>query len=76
MTTIPKPQLAREIAAAARLPLIMEVHGPRRWAVDLAGPRIRHYTGVRSSACLACSAGAYRRTIRPDDSGRIEATHL
>jgi adenylosuccinate synthase len=35
--TIPGARLAREIAAAAGLPLIMEAHGPQRSAVDLAG---------------------------------------
>jgi adenylosuccinate synthase len=37
-TTIPKPRIAQEIAAAAGLPLVMEAHGPRRSAVDLAIP--------------------------------------
>ncbi len=57
-TTIPTPRLAEEIAAAARLPLILEARGPRRLAVELAGRNKLHHSGMQPSACATCGEGA------------------
>jgi adenylosuccinate synthase len=47
-TTIPTPRLTKEIAAAARLPLVVEAHGPRHSAVELASRSRRREIGRRS----------------------------
>jgi adenylosuccinate synthase len=59
-STIPGAQLAREIAAAAGLPLVIEARGPRRSAVDLAIPaagraRAATASGFDRSSCSALS---------------------
>jgi adenylosuccinate synthase len=58
-TSIPKPRLAKEIAAAAGLPLIMEAHGPRRAAVYFANTTARWAQGAVASQFDrgVCSAG-------------------
>jgi adenylosuccinate synthase len=55
---IPTPGLAKEIAAAAGLPLIVEAHGPRHSAVELASRSKRCRVGLQSSACVPYSVGA------------------
>jgi adenylosuccinate synthase len=37
-TTLPRSQIASDIAAAARLPLLMQAHGPQRAAIDMTSP--------------------------------------
>jgi adenylosuccinate synthase len=51
-TTIPTARLAKEIAAAAGLPLILEAHGARHSAVELASRTKRHRIGPQPSACV------------------------
>jgi adenylosuccinate synthase len=55
---IPVPRLAKEIAAGAALPLIVEAHGPRHSAVELASRSKRLRGGLQSSARAPCSVGA------------------
>jgi len=57
-TTIPAPQLAKEIAAVVRLPLAMKAHGPRRSAVALAGRSTRRQIGRQSTPCVRLGAPA------------------
>jgi adenylosuccinate synthase len=61
-TTIAKSRVAREIAAAAELPLVMEAHGPRRAAVGLA-----------STGHGASSAGPALQTMPERAFGRSAA---
>jgi adenylosuccinate synthase len=56
--TIPAPRLAKEIAAGAGLPLIVEAHGPRHSAVELASRSKRRRGGLQSSARVSYSVGA------------------
>jgi adenylosuccinate synthase len=56
--TIPAPRLAKEIAAGAGLPLIVEAQGPRHSAVDLASRSKRRRGGLQSSARVPYSVGA------------------
>lgn len=62
--TISKPQLAKEIAEAAGLPLVVEAHGPQRSAVNLSRQNKRHYCGLQPSAFVADGAGAHRRRLK------------
>jgi adenylosuccinate synthase len=57
-TTIPASRLAEEIAAAARLPLVVEAHGPRHAAVALASRSKQRQIGRQSSACVPLGAPA------------------
>jgi adenylosuccinate synthase len=56
--TIPAPRLAKEIAAGAGLPLILEAHGPRHSAVELASRSKRCRGGPQSSARVPYSVRA------------------
>src|SRR5262245_20494487 len=63
--TIPAPRLAKEIAACAGLPLIVEAHGPMHAAVELASRR-----QASLHALPSVSPGAVQR----ENQARLEAS--
>jgi hypothetical protein len=61
--TISGPQLAKEIAAAAGLPLVLEARGAQRSAVNFPRHNKRHHRGLEPATVIADGAGAHRRQV-------------